>query len=82
MLEGGWFMVLNATFNTICSCQFYWWRKPEYPDKTKDLSQVTDKLSPNFVSPFGVGFELTTLVVIATLCSREENLSFNSNKIN
>ena len=24
--------------------QFYWWRKPESPEKTNDLSQVTDKL--------------------------------------
>ena len=24
--------------------QFYWWRKPENPEKTTDLSQVTDKL--------------------------------------
>jgi hypothetical protein len=24
--------------------QFYWWRKPEYPEKTTDLLQVTDKL--------------------------------------
>ena len=24
--------------------QFYWRRKPEYPEKTSDLSQVTDKL--------------------------------------
>jgi hypothetical protein len=24
--------------------QFYWWRKPEDPEKTIDLSQVTDKL--------------------------------------
>jgi hypothetical protein len=24
--------------------QFYWWRKPEYPEKIIDLSQVTDKL--------------------------------------
>ena len=31
--------------------QFYWWRKQEYPDKTTDLSQVTDKLlSHNVVS--------------------------------
>jgi hypothetical protein len=22
--------------------QFYWWRKPEYPEKTTDLSQATD----------------------------------------
>jgi hypothetical protein len=24
--------------------QFYWWRKPEYPEKTTDLLHVTDKL--------------------------------------
>jgi hypothetical protein len=24
--------------------QFYWWRKPEYPVKTIDLSKVTNKL--------------------------------------
>jgi hypothetical protein len=23
--------------------QFYWWMKPEYPEKITDLSQVTDK---------------------------------------
>ena len=40
-------MVFNATFNniTVISWQsFYWWTKPEYPEKTTDLSQVTDKL--------------------------------------
>ena len=40
-------MVLNATFNNISviSCgQFYWWKKTEDPEKTTDLSQVTDKL--------------------------------------
>ena len=24
---------------------FFWWRKPEYQEKTTDLSQVTDKLN-------------------------------------
>ena len=40
----------NATLNNISVIlvyrggQFYWWRKPEYPEKTTDLSQATDKL--------------------------------------
>jgi hypothetical protein len=40
-------MVFNATFNNIQLCrggQFYWWRKLEDPEKTTDLSRVTDKL--------------------------------------
>jgi hypothetical protein len=24
--------------------QFYWWRKPEYQEKTTDMPHVTDKL--------------------------------------
>jgi hypothetical protein len=35
-------MVFNATFNNISVIS--WWRKPEYLEKTTDLSQVTDKL--------------------------------------
>jgi hypothetical protein len=41
------FMVFNATFNNISVILWrsvYLWRKPEYPEKTTDLSQVTDRL--------------------------------------
>ena len=30
--------------------QFNWWRKPEYPEKSTDLPQITDTLSHNVVS--------------------------------
>jgi hypothetical protein len=45
VLKGG--IVLNATSNTISVTLWrsvYWWKKPEYQEKTTDLSQVTDKL--------------------------------------
>ena len=37
-------MPLSTTFQLYGGSQCYWWRKSEYPEKTTDLSQVTDKL--------------------------------------
>ena len=55
-------MVFNATFNNISVIlwQFYWWRKPAYPEKTIDLLKV---ILPS------VGNKHTTLVVLGSDCT-------------
>jgi hypothetical protein len=66
---------LSIIFHLYRGGQFYWWRKPEYPDKTTDLPEVNDKLF--YVMLYQVHltiarFELTTSVVIGTDCIQHQ----------
>ena len=57
---------LLTIFQLYRGGQFYWWRKPEDPEKTTDMPQVADKFYHTIIA--WVGFELTTLVVIDIDC--------------
>jgi hypothetical protein len=71
-------MPLSTAFQLYWGSQFYWWRKPEYPEKSTDLSQISDKLYHIMLYQIHItwrGFELTMLEVIGIdcICSCKSN---------
>ena len=45
---GLWYLT-PTIFQLYRGCQFNWWRKPEYPEKPTDLSQVTNKIHITYI---------------------------------